>query len=207
MRRHRGEDGFALPLALSMMVIVAMFAAVTISFATHNTDRATRDGASARALGAADAGVDAALYRMNKALLASQVQGVFGLSTAALAETKCLNLSLGEVTIVDPVSGWCSTAVGGAEEIDGPAVAGQAWPAAGFTYTVSTGVNIGSASAPLIERKVVAVGVASGVQKRVMATAHAELGSTGALTQVFEQVGYKQCSSETPSGSDPSSNC
>jgi len=77
------------------MVIVAMFAAVTISFATHNTDRATRDGASARALGAADAGVDAAIYRMNKMLLASQVEGVFGLGTAALAETKCLSLALG----------------------------------------------------------------------------------------------------------------
>ena len=70
--RLRSQDGFALPLALSMMVIVAMFAGVAISFATHNTDRATRDGNAARAFAAADAGIDAALYRMNKALIASQ---------------------------------------------------------------------------------------------------------------------------------------
>ena len=155
----RREDGFALPLAMSMMVIVAMLAGVTISFATHNTDRATRDGLATRALGAADAGVDAALYRMNKALIASQVQGVLGVPTAVVAETKCLSLELGDLTVVDPTSGWCpTTSPAGSEEVDGAAGAGETWRAAGYSYTVSSGVNIGSSSAPLIERRVVSVG-------------------------------------------------
>jgi hypothetical protein len=200
------EDGFALPLALSMMVIVAMLAGVTISFATHNTDRATRDALASRALGAADAGVDAALYRMNKALLGSQVQGVFGLTTGVLAETKCLSVELGDITVVDPVAGWCAETTN-AEEVDGAAAAGQRWRPASYTYSVSTGVNIGSASAPLIERRVVAVGTAGNVQKRVMATAHASLSATGSLLEVFEQVGYKQCESADPPAGDPAANC
>lgn len=203
----RREDGFALPLALSMMVIVAMLAGVTITFATHNTDRATRDALASRAIGAADAGIDAALYRMNKALLGSQVQGVFGLPTATLAQSKCLSVELGDITVVDPIDGWCPETTN-AEQVDGAAAAGQRWRPAGYTYSVSTGINIGSASAPLIERRVVAVGTAGNVQKRVMATAHAELSSTGSLLEVFEQVGYKQCESAAPpAGSDLAANC
>lgn len=202
----RREDGFALPLAMSMMAIVAMLAAAAIGFATHNTDRATRDRNASRALGATDAGVDAALYRMNKALIASQVQGVLGLPSAILAETKCLSLELGDLTVVDPIAGWCPVTTN-AEEVDGAATAGQSWRAAGFTYSVSTGVNIGSSSAPLIERRVVAVGTVGDVSKRVLATAHAELSSTGNLLQVFEQVGYKQCTSVAPTSGDPSAGC
>jgi Tfp pilus assembly protein PilX len=203
----RREEGFALPLAMSIMVIVAMFAGVTITFATHNTDRATHDNAAARAIGAADAGIDAAIYRMNKALIASAVQGVFGLPTATLAETKCLNISVGTLSVTDPVSGWCPQATSGTEDVDGAAAADQTWRPATFTYSVSTGVNIGTTSAPLIERKVVAIGTVGDVQKRVMGIAHAELDSTGNLVKVFEQVGYKQCVSATPTGSDPTANC
>ena len=204
----RREDGFALPLAMSMMVIVAMLAGVTISFATHNTDRATRDGLATRALGAADAGVDAALYRMNKALIASQVQGVLGVPTAVVAEAKCLSLELGDLTVVDPTSGWCpTTSPAGSEEVDGATSAGETWRAAGYSYTVSSGVNIGSSSAPLIERRVVSVGTAGDVTKRVIATAHAELGSTGNLLQVFEQVGYRECTSAPPTSGDPAAGC
>jgi Tfp pilus assembly protein PilX len=207
-RKIRHEEGFALPLALSMMVIVAMFAGVTISFATHNTDRAIRDSASARALGAADAGLDAAVYRMNKALIGSQAQGILPVATAALAETKCVSLSVGSLTVVDPTSGWCPATTSSTEQVDGAAAAGEAWQPASFTYSVSTGVNIGSSSAPLIQRKVVAIGTVDDVQKRVMATVHATLGSSGNLLTVFEQVGYKQCTSVAPpSSSDPAAGC
>lgn len=209
MRRLRQEDGFALPLALSMMVIVAMLAGVTITFATHNTDRATRDGLATRAFGAADAGVDAALYRMNKALQASQVQGVLGFTTDVLAQAKCASLSVGDLTVVDPVSGWCPEGTGSSsEEVDGAATAGQSWRSAAFTYRVSTGINIGTTTAPLIERRIVAIGTTGGVSKRVMATAHASLGSSGNLLKVFEQVGYKQCTTVAPpTSSDPAAGC
>ncbi len=196
-----------LPLALSTMAIVAMLAGAAITFATHNTDRATRDSNASRALGAADAGVDAALYRMNKALVASQVQGTLGFPTALLAETKCLSIELGEFTVVDPVDGWCPVGTN-AEEVDGAAAAGQVWTPAQFVYSVSTGINIGTASAPLIQRTVVAVGSVGDVHKRVLATAHAELDSSGNLLQVFEQVGYKPCPPiPPPTSGDPSVGC
>ena len=59
-----------------MIAIIAGFSAVAIALATHNVDRSSRDRSSVRALAAADAGLDTAAYRMNKALVASRVDGL-----------------------------------------------------------------------------------------------------------------------------------
>ena len=205
---HGREAGFALPLAMIILSIVALFVAAAIGLATHNTDRATRDALSARALAAADAGLDAAVYRMNKALVASQVQGVLGLPTAVIAESKCVTLTVNQFSVLEPVNGWCAeSATQNAEQVDGGADATQVWQPATFRYSTSIGVNVGTTSAPLIQRRVVATGTAGDVQKRVMGTIHATLGSSGNLVKVFEQVGYEQCVSATPTGTDPSSGC
>ena len=76
MRTLREEHGFAVPLALAVIAIIAGFSAVAIALATHNVDRSSRDRVSVRALAAADAGLDTAAYRMNKALVASRVDGL-----------------------------------------------------------------------------------------------------------------------------------
>jgi type II secretory pathway pseudopilin PulG len=210
-RRLRDQSGFALPLALSILALIGLLTAAAIGFATHNTDRAIRDLRATRALAAADAGVDAALYRMNKAIVASEIEGLLGLPAAVLAETKCLDISVGQIEVTEPLgTGWCP-ASSGTEEVDGPSGAGEIWSPASFSYTASTGVNIGVATddpdAELIERKIVSTGTVDNVSKRVLATAHLRLGSSGNLLAVFEQVGYRQCTPEVPDPGDPASGC
>ncbi|MDQ3572921.1 MAG: hypothetical protein M3383_08695 [Actinomycetota bacterium] len=208
--RLRREEGFALPLALSILAIVGLLVLAAIGFATHNTDRSVRDLRAMRALSAADAGVEAAIYRMNKAIITSQVQGVLGAPPAVLAEAKCLNVSVGEVQVTEPLaSGWCAAT--GLEEVDGAGTGGGGWVPARFSYSVSLGANIGTApddpTANLIERKVVAIGEVDDVSKRVLATVHLRLNPSGNLLRVFEQVGYKQCASAVPSTGDPGAGC
>jgi len=209
--RVRREEGFALPLALSILAIAGLLVLAAIGFATHNTNRSIRDLRATRALSAADAGVEAAIYRMNKAIIASQVQGVLGVPAGVLAQTKCLDLSVGEIEVTEPLAGgWCAPTTG-FEEIDGPGTGGGGWVPAKFSYSVSLGANIGTApddpNASLIERKVVAIGTVDDVAKRVLATVHLRLNPSGNLLRVFEQVGYRQCASAVPSGSNPAAGC
>jgi Tfp pilus assembly protein PilX len=201
------ESGFALPLALSILTIVSLFVAATIGFATHNTDRAQRDRDAARALAAADAGLDAAIYRMNKAVVASQVEGVLGLPMAALAEVGCvdIDINLALIQVDDLGNGWCPESTS-SEDYDGPA-ATETWTAANGTHQTSLGIDLDLSAASLIERKVVSTGTVGDVTKRVMGTMHLTLGSGGNLLSLFEQVGYTQCTSVPPDPSDPESGC
>ena len=90
------EDGFALAIAISILFLTSLLVLAAVALATHNTDRANRDRDAVRAGQAADAGVDAALYRLNKTLTASQAEGVLGLPVAAVAETACVAVNLGQ---------------------------------------------------------------------------------------------------------------
>ena len=202
------QSGFALPLAVSILAITALLLVAVVGFATHSNDRATRDRLATRALGAADAGIDAALYRINKGLMAAQVKGVLGVPAAAFAETSCLNVNLGQLTLVTATSGWCPANTG-SEEVDGPAGSSEVWTPAGYTYTTSTGINIGPSSlgGNLIQRRIIATGIVDNVPKRVMATVQARLGSSGNLLAVFEQVRFKQCTPTPPNPADPGSGC
>ncbi len=208
--RLGSEEGFALPLALSILVLSGLLVLAAVAMATHNTDRANRDRDAVRAGEAADAGVDAALYRLNKTLTASQAEGVLGLPASAVAETACLDVKAGDVVSLSASNGWCAS-TGGSEQLDGGLDGGPAWDVASFTYSVSTGVNVGvdpnDATANLIERRIVSIGTVGDVTKRVLATARARIGSSGNLLGVFEQVGYRVCPPEPTDPSDPASGC
>lgn len=210
-RALKGEAGFALPLALSILAIVGLFVAASIRFATHNTDRATRDRGTVRALAAADAGIDSAIYRMNKAITASPVEGLLPVAVGTLLETSCvtLDVNLGALAISAPITGtsWCQeTTV--EEAVDGPASADERWSTATVRYQVSTGVNVAlSGDPPLIERRIIATGRVADVTQRAMATVHASVGTNGNLLSLFKQVGYVECSVERPDPSDPASGC
>jgi len=208
LKLTRAEDGFALPVAISILVISGILVLAAITLATHNTDRANRDRDSVRATQAADAGIDAALYRLNKALTASQAPGVLGLSVAAVAETACVEVNLGQVATVTATGGWCDFA-GGTEQVDGAIDGGTGWTPAEYSYRVSTGTNIGTdSSANLIERQIISTGTVDGVSKRVLATVRARIGtSSGNLLNLFEQVGYRTCTAEPTDPSDPASGC
>jgi len=213
LRLIAGEGGFALPLALSIMFVIGALVMATIGFATHNTDRSIRDRKAARALAAADAGVEAALYRMNKALVSTQLQGLLGVVPGLLAEVKCVSLSLGQLTLLNPSNGWCPEA-SSSEVIDGPATSGETWVDERFTYQVSMGLEIDlipTQNAKVIERKIIATGYNGNVKQRVMATAEAWIGNSGTvlgdLLKLFEQTGYVKCTPEPPNPADPTSGC
>ena len=206
----RREDGFALPIAISILVIAGLLVLSTITLATHSTDRANRDRDAVRAGQAADAGVDAALYRLNKALTASQAPGVLGMPVSAVAETACIQVSAGSLVNVSATGGWCNAA-GASEQIDGGVPGGPVFSPAGYSYRVSTGTNIGAdpsnATAHLVERRILSTGVVDGVSRRVLATVRAKIGNAGNLLSVFEQVGYRTCTAEPTDPSDPASGC
>ena len=204
------EDGFAVPVALSILAIAAMMVASTIALATHNTDRADRDQDAVRAGQAADAGVDAALYRLNKTLTASQAEGILNLPVSAVAETACVDVNVGQVVKATLTGSWCD-AVGGGEQLDGGVAGGPSRVPASYSYRVSSGTNIGldpsNNQAHLVDRRIVSTGVVDDVKKRVIATARARIGNNGNLLSVFEQIGYHVCTPEPPVASDPASGC
>jgi hypothetical protein len=207
-RRASSDAGFALPLVLSILAITGLFITATIGFATHNTDRSLRDRSTVRALAAADAGLDAAIYRMNKAIVASQVQGALGLATAALAEVGCvdIDIDLQIIVVEDLGNGWCpgSTLT---EEVDGPATESEGWATANGSYQASTGIDLDTSAGSLIERKIVATGTVGDVTQRVMGTVQLTLGSSGNLLALFKQVGYNECTPAPRDPSDPESGC
>lgn len=201
----RDERGFALPLALSILAIMGVLVAATVGFATHNTDRSIRDAHSSRALAAADAGVDAAVYRMNKAIVGSQVQGLLGVPAATVAELRCVTISAGQLSIATGSNGWCPQA--GAEVVDGPTATGGSWVPAQFSYAFSTGLRVGLSPNQLIQRRVVSTGTAGDVTKRVMATVQLQIDGSNNLLSLFRQVAYRVCTPEPTSPTDPASGC
>lgn len=206
----RAEDGFALPLAASILVLASLLVLAAVGFATHNTDRANRDRDAVRAGQAADAGIDAAVYRMNKALFASQAEGVLGLPAAALAETACIEVNVGQLVTVGSSGGWCE-ASGADEQLDSGIEGGPGWQSAGYSYQVSTGVNVGTdpndGAAYLVDREIVSVGTVDDVSKRVLARIRVRLGNGGNLLSPFEQVGYRTCPAQPSDPDDPASGC
>lgn len=211
LRRLDGEDGFALPLAASILVLAGLLVLATLGFATHNTDRANRDRDAVRAAQAADAGVDAALYRLNKTVVASQVEGILGQVVATVAETACVQVNAGQLVTVSVSGDWCDS-VGGSEQIDGGLEGGPGWKPAGYAYWVSGGtIDVGGdpndPNASLINRRVVSVGTVGDVQKRVLATVRLRLSSEGNLLNEFEQIGYRTCPPEATDAEDPASGC
>lgn len=208
--RLGGEGGFAVPLAMSILAMTALLVLAVVAFATHSTDRANRDRQAARAQQAADAGLDAALYRMNKALVASQVEGVLGVPADVLATAECVDVSVGSLSLVESSGGWCP-ASSGSEQIDGPGTEGDPWAPASFSYATSTGINLGTdpndSGAYLVEREIVSTGTVDDVDKRVIGTVRVKLGVGGNLLAVFEQIGYRTCTPEPPDPGDPASGC
>lgn len=207
MRRLTREDGFAVPLALSVILIVAAFGGVAITLATHNIDRSSRDRASARALAAADAGIDTAAFRMAKLVLGSKINGLLdpgsqGALQAVTNQLECLSISVGSAVVVSSTGCPASAAERVDEEVNGDGVGDPAE----FRYWVKLGGNVGTPQAPLLERKVVAVGDADGVVRRVMATYRVDLRAP--VAALLTRTSWVECTAKVPApGSDPAAGC
>lgn len=65
MTRLRAQDGFAIPVVLGLLLVLLSLGAVVVLEATAANENVQRDTRVKRAVAAAGAGVDAALWRMN----------------------------------------------------------------------------------------------------------------------------------------------
>jgi hypothetical protein len=139
--RLGAEHGLALPVAIVMLFVVAALGSVVAAQAVNAADQGRRDSSIKRAVASADAGIDAAIYRLNK------------LKTSELL---CVVVGTTGLT-VEPVQtdGWCRAQ---AEDLgDG----------ASYSYRVSRGSITLFNGQQLLQRKIVSTGTANGVTRRV----------------------------------------
>lgn len=105
-RIARDEEGIALASTIAIMLIVLVVTAVGAFVVVASLSQTRSDRASADAFQAADGGIDAVTYRMNKQLLASQITSLGGLTAAALETLGCVDLDAG-LLILDSSTSAC----------------------------------------------------------------------------------------------------
>lgn len=194
-----------MPLALAVIAIIAGFSAVAIALATHNVDRSSRDRLSVRALAAADAGLDAAAFRMNKALAASRVDGLVpGAYEVLVNETLgCLELAAGTVAVAHVSVDQCASTE--AETVDETVDDDGLGPSATFRYWIKSVADLGTGDS-LVERRIVSVGEAGGIVRRVMGSYRLDLAAPA--TTLFSRASYAECTATVPDGgTDPTAGC
>ncbi|MGH2952057.1 MAG: hypothetical protein ACRDKX_08440 [Solirubrobacterales bacterium] len=216
MRRLAGEQGgFALPLTLSVIAIVAALSAVAIAFATHSVERSSRDRLAARAQAAADAGADTAAFRMSRALLASKIGGILGNPTdpstvagALQSEIGCLGLSVGgtqlsDITLISDVSACTSTPE---EAVDAEVLGDGVGATATFRYWIKNSANVIVGGRALVERQIISLGKAGDVTRRISAVYRFDLQAPAAA--LIDRVSYAECTAAAPAaGQDPATGC
>jgi hypothetical protein len=152
-RRLACERAIALPTAVMMLMIILLLAAAAGTAAIGATNQTNRDGGTKRSVSAADAGLNTAIYRLNKMTpsnLNCVVKGPLYL-------------------LLDPVlgTGWCPVVT--SQNAGGSAGGEELGDGSGFTYQMSAGENKVVGGQYVQERKIVATGTANDVQRRVMA--------------------------------------
>jgi hypothetical protein len=65
IRRLSGQEGVALPAAMGMMLVISLFIGAFFALAVRTSDTANQDRNAKRALAAAEAGLQTAIYRLN----------------------------------------------------------------------------------------------------------------------------------------------
>jgi hypothetical protein len=194
VRRLRSEDGFAVPIAIWMLVLGLLFGGLAMGQALLGLRTATTSLSSTRANAAAEAGMRMAVYTIN-------TLGLNGASlthlTSTLDWTQCAAQASSDGTIGAPGASFVtSTAIG----------AGKAWcdpvqvdlgGGATATYQVSSIINcnadldmnynplptvltLGQTIRDCLRRKIVSVGTVDGVSRRV----YEEVRATGSASVI-----------------------
>jgi Tfp pilus assembly protein PilX len=149
-RLTTSQEGVALPVATAMLLVISLFVIAFFSVTLQVNETSIDDRSSKRALAAAEAGLQMALYRMNE----------IGTSQP----TQCFTTNW-----VPPVSGQCPAAPDG-----------QLGNGATYTYYVTpelgTGLCLGVTGAET-DRCITAVGRAGGLQRRVQVRANTLTGT------------------------------
>jgi hypothetical protein len=148
--RLADERGIALPVALAILFLVWGLATVSLRGALTAQDQTQRDKDVKRALQAANAGIDAEIYRFNL------------LQPGSL---QCVALSLGVLTIT-PLAGdgWCAAQT---EDLGDNA---------SYSARMSKAVAVAPNGQALVQRSVVSTGYSNGIRRRVLETITAATG-------------------------------
>lgn len=224
MRRLRGEEGIALPIAISVLAIVLMLVGVAVAYSIHSLDRSNRDRASARALAAADAGLDVAGWRMNKSIVANQFTGLLTLGGApdqqgflnqVISTLGCTNLAVNG----NQLSG--NTCAGVEETLDEEGGATSATRET-FQYYADLTVNVDLDAAThlqlgnivpdiaSVDRYVISVGHAGGQRAVLLGKFQVDLNhllDPSSLLSLFKLQRYVQCSSTSFNPNNPRASC
>jgi hypothetical protein len=144
------ECGIALPAAVVLLMVIALLASVAGIATVSAINHSGRDRSTKQAVAAMDAGLDTAIYRLNKltpSALLCVVVGATGLN-------------------LEPVQsdGWCRAQT---ESLgDG----------ASYSYRTSAALTINLSGQALLSRKIVVTGTANSVSRRAMATVNSLTG-------------------------------
>jgi Tfp pilus assembly protein PilX len=152
MRRlTKSQDGVALPVATAMLLVISLFVVAFFSVTLQVNDTSIEDRSSKRALAAAEAGLQMALYRINE-------------SPDTPQSLQCFTTTY----VPEEAAGRC------------PGVDGSLGNRATYTYYVTpelgTGLCLG-ATGTATDRCITAVGRAGGVQRRVQVRANTLTGA------------------------------
>lgn len=223
MSRLRDESGIAVPMALIVILMLLGLGLAATQASIAGLSQATRDRQSKRALAAADAGADAAVWRLNHTVLAFDAQGLLNLSNPAgtiqnVLQQGCVTVTAANIDLLNTGSytgnfnpilpdlnlPWCSaSSQGGASEDMGDG--------AGYTYKVSSAVRALSSGALVgMRRKVVVTGKVRNVTRRILIGLDLRLvsGQNWIPESLFQRTGWVECPAAAPAGSSaPDAGC
>ncbi|MDX6718605.1 MAG: hypothetical protein QOJ63_859 [Solirubrobacteraceae bacterium] len=193
-RRLKAESGFVLPGAIALLAIFVSLTATALTFSLQSLDNTNRDRRVVRALQAADAGADIAIFRLNHMLVASATGATLGLAVNAAESLGCTSVVAGNATIVAPTAQYCPAISGSSTDVHD----------ATYSYMVSSAVSI--LSGALLTRKILATGTSRGVTRRVLVKVQLVVNGAGSLV-LYQRVRHTECTSVPPDPSSPDSGC
>lgn len=149
-RLFREERAIAVPVALAILFLVWGLATVSLRAALTSQTQSQRDRDVKHALQAANAGIDAQIYRFNL------------LQPGSL---QCVSLTLGTLSVSAlSADGWC------------PPQSEDLGDSASYTARVSKAIAINPNGQALVQRSVVSTGYSNGVRRRVLTRVTAATG-------------------------------
>ena len=146
------DRGIALPVTVSVLFMVAGLATITANAAISSEHSTLRDRNAKQAFQAANAGIEAAMYRTNLMQPGSQ-------------QCAYKNPANGSLTVSGvQADGWCAPQT---EDLGN----GQS-----YTMRISAGQSLHVNGQSLVQRSIVSTGTGSGVRRRVLLRANAATG-------------------------------
>lgn len=193
---RRGEDGFALISAIAILLIVSLVTAVGALAVVRSFSETNRARTSTTAFAAADAAIDVVTWRMNKQLVASEIQDLDGLSAEALATLGCADVDAAGVVQLDLAAAECTLEI---------AVGGDAIASCSNSLDASIPPDL-SPFPVVASRNLICSATVRNTTRRLFARVELELQPQGALaapTSLWRQTKWAECPSNPAAACPP----